>query len=207
MASVLLVHFHMATDTNPETFPQPPEDLQQSGTQTAVLAGGCFWCTEGVFERIPGVSDVTSGYAGGDAETANYEATCSGRTGHAEVIKVTYNAAQISYGQLLRIFFAVAHDPTQLNRQGNDRGTQYRSAIFYKTDDQKRVAEAYIQAIDDATVFGEPVVTTLEPLETFYPAEQYHQDFMLNNPSQPYVCAVGVPKVRKLDAWLGAGVR
>jgi peptide-methionine (S)-S-oxide reductase len=189
-------------DVNPESFPQPPEDLEQSGVQTCVLAGGCFWCTEGVLERVPGVKDVTSGYAGGDASTANYEATCSGDTGHAEVIKVTYDADAVSFGQLLRVFFAVAHDPTQLNRQGADVGSQYRSAIFYETQDQRRVAEAYIKAIDDAKVFVGPVMTTLEPLEAFFEAEPYHQDFMVNNPRQPYVCAVGVPKVRKLDAWL-----
>ena len=191
---------------DPETFPQPPQDLEQSGTQSCVLAGGCFWCTEGVFERVPGVHDVVSGYAGGDAETANYEATCSGRTGHAEVIKITYDAGRVSYGQLLRVFFAVAHDPTHLNRQGNDRGPQYRSAVFYAGEDERRVAEAYVKAIDDAGVFDDPVATTLEPLAEFFPAEQYHQDFMQNNPSQPYVCAVGVPKVRKLGAWLDARV-
>ena len=188
--------------TDPKTFPQPPQDLDQSGTQTSVLAGGCFWCTEGVFERLPGVSDVVSGYTGGEASTATYERTCAGDTGHAEAIKITYDASQVSYGQLLRIYFGVAHDPTHLNRQGNDRGTQYRSAVFYETEDQRRVAEGYIKAIDEAGVFSSPIATTLEPLGEFYDAERYHQDFVQNNPQQPYVCAVAVPKIRNLDAWL-----
>ncbi len=196
----------MATDTNPATFPQPPIDLDRSGEQVAYLAGGCFWCTEGVFQKVPGVSEVVSGYAGGDGDAADYKSVCTGRTGHAELVKVVYDSEQLTFGQLLRIFFAVAHDPTQLNRQGADRGTQYRSAIFYESDEQKKVAEAYIAAIDDSGVFDEPVVTTLEPLDHFYVAEQYHQDFMVNNPSQPYVCAVGLPKVQKLDRWLTAGV-
>ena len=188
----------------PESFPHPAEDLAQTGTQTAVLAGGCFWCTEAVFERLPGVSDVTSGYSGGDESTANYEATCSGRTGHAEAIKVTYDAGQSSYGELLRVFFAVAHDPTQLNRQGGDRGTQYRSAIFYASEDEKRVAEAYIKQLNAAGVYDDPIATTLEPLEAFYEAEDYHQDFAQTNPNQPYVCAVALPKVAKLDKMLAA---
>ena len=189
---------------DPATFPQPPVDPDQSNTQTAILAGGCFWCTEGVFERIPGVTDVTSGYLGGDRSTANYEAVCSGRTGHAEAVKVTFDASQLSFGQLLRVFFAVAHDPTQLNRQGNDVGTQYRSAIFPQSDQQREVAEAYIKAIDDSGVFASPIVTTIEPGTgaDFVTAEPYHQDFMVRNPAQPYVCAVGVPKVRKLPAWI-----
>ncbi len=189
---------------DPQTFPQPPVDLDQTGPQTAVLAGGCFWCTEGVFAQLPGVRDVTSGYAGGDESTADYKTVCSGRTGHAEAIKITYEASELSYGQLLRIFFAVAHDPTQLHRQGNDIGSQYRSAIFYEAADQKRVAEAYIKALNDGGVYSAPVVTSLEPLDRFHKAEAYHQDFMEHNPEQPYVCAVGLPKVRKLAAWLSA---
>ena len=201
-AAVVKLHMKYA----PESFPQPAEDLTRTGTQTAVLAGGCFWCTEAVFERLPGVSDVTSGYSGGEESTANYEATCSGKTGHAEAIKITYDAGQLSYGELLRVFFAVAHDPTQLNRQGGDRGTQYRSAIFYETDDQKRVAAAYIKQLDAAGVYDDPIATTLEPLEAFYEAEDYHQDFAQSNPNQPYVCAVALPKVAKLDKMLAAGV-
>ena len=181
--------------------PAPQSDLDvpaDAGQQTMVLAGGCFWCTEGVFEVLPGVSDVTSGYAGGDEATADYETVCSGRTGHAEVIKITYDPAQISYGRLLQVFFGVAHDPTQLNGQGNDIGSQYRSAIFYADEDQRRVAEAYIRQLDEASVFARPIVTTLEPLKAFYPAEGYHQDFARNNPTQPYVCAVAIPKMQKM---------
>ena len=192
----------------PESFPHPDTDLDvaaDAGPQTAVLAGGCFWCTEAVFERLPGVSDVTSGYSGGAKETATYQATCSGTTGHAEAIKITYDAGQLSYGQLLRVFFAVAHDPTQLNRQGGDRGTQYRSAIFYADDDERRVAEAYIKQLDAAGVYDDPIATTLEPLEAFYEAEEYHQDFAVNNPNQPYVCSVALPKVAKLDKLMSAG--
>jgi peptide-methionine (S)-S-oxide reductase len=189
---------------DPQTFPKAPQELEESGEQQIVLAGGCFWCTEGVFEKLPGVSDVTSGYAGGDASTADYKTVSTGRTGHAEVIRVTYDAEQITYGQLLRIFFAVAHDPTQLDRQGNDIGTQYRSAIFYRSERERDVARAYIDALDAAGVFPDPIVTTLEPLEAFHPAETYHQDFMQNNPTQPYACAVGLPKVRKVEAWIAA---
>ena len=183
----------------PDGFPRPTKNLEQNGKQTAILAGGCFWCTEAVFERLPGVSDVTSGYSGGDASTANYEATCSGTTGHAEAIKVTYDASQISYGELLRVFFAVAHDPTHLNRQGNDRGPQYRSAIFYETEEQRAIAAGYIEQLDAAGVYDDPIVTTLEPFDTFYEAEAYHQDYAQNNPAQPYVCAVALPKVAKLE--------
>ncbi|MEM1011249.1 MAG: peptide-methionine (S)-S-oxide reductase MsrA [Planctomycetota bacterium] len=189
---------------DPKTFPKPTSDLDQTGEQQVVLAGGCFWCTEGVFEKLPGVTDVTSGYTGGEDGPTSYEAVCRGTTGHAEAIRITYDADQITFGQLLRIFFAVAHDPTQLNRQGNDVGTQYRSAIFYANEDQNRVAAEYIQTLDDAGVFPSAIVTTLEPLGEFLEAEAYHQDFMQHNPCQPYVCATGLPKVRKLDAWLAS---
>ncbi len=187
---------------DPATFPKPPEDFDQAGEQQITLAGGCFWCTEGVFEKMPGVVDVTSGYIGGDETTANYEAVCSGKTGHAEAIRITYDAGVTSLGQILRIFFAVAHDPTQLNRQGNDVGTQYRSAAFPANEDEARFIRLYIQAIDASGVFPSPIVTTIEPLGRFIEAEPYHQDFMQHNPAQPYVCAVGLPKVRKLAAWL-----
>jgi methionine-S-sulfoxide reductase len=160
---------------------------------TAVFAGGCFWCTEAAFEQLEGVSDVTSGYAGGAAETANYEAVCRGDTGHAEVIRITYDPAKISYDQLLEVFFD-AHDPTQLNRQGNDRGTQYRSAIFYADDEQRRAAEIKIKALSERQAFPAPIVTTLEPLKAFYPAEQYHQDYARHNPGQPYIQFHALPK-------------
>ncbi|RYG77845.1 peptide-methionine (S)-S-oxide reductase, partial [bacterium] len=165
--------------------------------QHAVLAGGCFWCTEGVFEQIPGVSDVESIYAGGTKETANYEAVCSGTTGHAEAIRITYDPAKVTYGYLLKIFFSIAHDPTTLNRQGNDVGTQYRSAVFYANDEEKRVAEAYIKQLTDAKVFTDPITTTLEPLTAYYPAEKYHQDYAKANPDQGYIRAMATPKIEK----------
>jgi peptide-methionine (S)-S-oxide reductase len=179
-------------------FPDAARDLPATpGPRDAVLAGGCFWCTEAVYRQIDGVSDVVSGYAGGTAETANYEAVCSGRTGHAEAIRVTYDPAKLSYGMLLKVFFATAHDPTQLNRQGNDMGTQYRSAIFWADPEEKAVAEAYIAQLDAAKVFPAPIVTTLEKLEKFYVAETYHQDYAARNPGQGYIRAVSMPKVEK----------
>ncbi|WP_111494313.1 peptide-methionine (S)-S-oxide reductase MsrA [Marinobacter bohaiensis] len=187
-------------------FPAPDNDLElpaDAGEQRAVLGGGCFWCTEAVYLALDGVTAVTSGYAGGSADTANYDAVCTGTTDHAEVIEVRYDPARTSYGELLRIFFSVAHDPTQLNRQGNDRGTQYRSSVFYENEDQKRVAEAYIRKLDEAGVYEAPVVTTLEPLDAFYPAEDYHQNFAARNPFQPYVMAAAAPKVEKLRDQFG----
>jgi len=166
-------------------------------TATAVFAGGCFWCTEAAFEQLAGVLDVTSGYMGGSAETANYKAVCGGDTGHAEAIRVEYDPAKISYEQLLDVFFD-AHDPTQLNRQGNDIGTQYRSAIFYADDEQQRAAEAKIRELTLTRHFPRPIVTTLEPLGPFYPAEDYHQDYARLNPNQPYIQAVSYPKMCKV---------
>lgn len=183
---------------NPQNFPVPAEDLTPTGTAKAVLAGGCFWCTEAVYRLLDGVLSVRPGYAGGTAETADYRAVCSGTTDHAEAIEIVYDSTRISYGQLLRVFFSVAHDPTQLNRQGADVGRQYRSAIFYANEKERRVAEAYIRQIDRSEVLGAPVVTTLEPLEQFFPAEEYHHDYASRNPSQPYICAVSDPKVKKL---------
>lgn len=180
-------------------FPDPERDLPAAGNEArVVLAGGCFWCVEAVFVAINGVTRVVSGYAGGRPETANYEAVCTGTTGHAEAVEVHYNPSEVSFGALLKVFFSVAHDPTQLNRQGNDRGTQYRSAIFFETDEQKQVAEAYIRQLEAAGVYPDPVVTTLEPLEAFYPAEEYHQNFAARNPHQPYIMAVAAPKMEKL---------
>lgn len=168
-------------------------------TRTAVLANGCFWCTEAVFEQLEGVVDVVSGYAGGTKETANYDAVCSGRTGHAEAVRVTYEPAKISYGQLLRVFFAT-HDPTTKNRQGPDVGPQYRSAIFYANDEEKKVAEAYLAQLAKARAFERPIVTTLEPLKPdgFYEAELYHQNYAVCNPANPYIRAQAVPKVKKV---------
>ena len=180
-------------------FPNPAVDETPSsaGPQTAVVAGGCFWCTEGVFKQIEGVEKVVSGYSGGEASTANYDAVCGGRTGHAEAIEITYDPATITYGQLLKIFFSVAHDPTQRNRQGNDIGTQYRSAIFYSDPEQKRVAEAYIQQLDQARIFRSPIATEVTPLKAFYPAEGYHQNYCSLHPESPYIQAVAEPKIEK----------
>lgn len=166
-------------------------------TATAVFAGGCFWCTEAVFEQLEGVSDVESGYTGGDKETANYERVCEGDTGHAEVIRITYDPQRISYQRLLDVFFN-AHDPTQLNQQGNDYGTQYRSAIFYADEKQQQAAQEKMKQLTESKAFSRPIATTLELLKEFYPAEQYHQDYARNNPSQPYIRAVSMPKVCKV---------
>ncbi len=185
----------------PNAFPNPERDIDAAHAptpQTAVLAGGCFWCVEAVFKELEGVLEVTSGYAGGTADTADYETVCSGTTKHAEVVRVRYDPAEITFGQLLKVFFSVAHDPTQLNRQGNDHGRQYRSAIFYADKAQREVAETYIRQLNDAGVFKAPIVTRLEPLEAFYPAEAYHQDYAARNPAQPYVASVAAPKVEKL---------
>ena len=169
-----------------------------TGTQTAVLAGGCFWGMEGVFERLRGVREVTSGYSGGEMNTARYEEVGSGSTGHAESIQVRYDPAQLSYGTLLKVFFAVAHDPTQLNFQGPDHGTQYRSAIFYANGGQKQVAEDYIHALDVAKVYPHQIVTQVVPLKAFYPAEDYHQHFLDNNPDYPYIVYWDMPKIANL---------
>jgi peptide-methionine (S)-S-oxide reductase len=188
------------------TFPDPivdsPTSDKTSGEATAVLAGGCFWCVEAVYLQLDGVMSVTSGYAGGTAETANYQAVCTGTTAHAEAVSIKYDPARITYGQILKVFFWIAHDPTQLNRQGNDVGRQYRSAIFYADDQQKKVAEAYIRQLDAARLLPKPIVTTLEPLEAFYEAEAYHQNYAARNPSQPYVAAVAAPKVAKARSQL-----
>lgn len=181
-------------------FPEPEHDLPENGDSLskAIFAGGCFWCVEAVFMALDGVTSVVSGYTGGDPETANYESVCSGRTGHAEAVEIQYDPAAIRYGELLRVFFSVAHDPTQLNRQGNDRGPQYRSAVFYASGEEKRVVEDYIRLINESGVYSDPVVTTLEPLEAFYPAEEYHQNFAGKHPQQPYIMAVAAPKLKKV---------
>jgi peptide-methionine (S)-S-oxide reductase len=183
------------------SFPDPTVDLPLAtspSTQSVVLSGGCFWCVEAVYRQLAGIGSVVSGYAGGTKETANYRTVCSGSTDHAEAVKIEYDASKVTLGQLLKVFFSVAHDPTHLNRQGNDVGRQYRSAIFYANEDQRRVAEAYIQQLNAARVFPAPVVTTLEPLTGFYVAEDYHQDYAARNPNQPYVCYVALPKVDKV---------
>jgi peptide-methionine (S)-S-oxide reductase len=189
---------------SPDQVPDPMLDIP-SGEERgeAVLAGGCFWCTEAVFRRLDGVRDVQPGYAGGRSDAANYEAVCSGRTGHAEVIRIEYDAAKLSYGQLLKVFFAVAHDPTQKDRQGNDVGTQYRSAVFPLDAAQKRVAEAYLAQLGAAGVFAAPIATTIEPLEAFFVAEAYHHDYARLNPGASYIRYVSMPKVEKLEKYYG----
>jgi len=182
-------------------FPDPKLDtpLASSRTEkTAVLAGGCFWCVEAVFKELQGVISVRSGYAGDSAATANYRTVCSGTTNHAEAIEVRYDASKTTFGQLLKIHFSVAHDPTHLNRQGNDTGRQYRSAIFYADDEQKRIAAAYIKQLNETHIFHDSIVTTLEPLQAFYVAEEYHQDYAARNPYQPYISYVAQPKVDSL---------
>jgi peptide-methionine (S)-S-oxide reductase len=163
--------------------------------QTAVLAGGCFWGVQGVYEHVRGVKNVIAGYAGGERSTAQYETVSSGSTGHAESVKIIFDPAAISYGQILRIAFSVVHDPTQLNRQGPDVGTQYRSAIFYADESQKRIAQAYISQLDQTHAFARPIVTRVDPLKGFYPAEGYHQDYLIHNPTQPYIAIYDIPKI------------
>ena len=168
------------------------------GKQTAVFAGGCFWGTQSVFERVKGVLDTTAGYAGGTAETATYDQVSSETTGHAESVRVVFDPSQITYGQLLRIFFSVVHDPTQLNRQGPDVGTSYRSAIFYTSEEQRKLSQAYIAQLDAGKVFPKPIVTQVVPLKGFYDAESYHQDYALHNPDNPYILVCDRPKVAAL---------
>ena len=180
------------------TFPDPALDdplASARGQQTAVLAGGCFWGIEAVFEHLKGVIDATSGYSGGSAKTASYEMVSSDTTGHAESVRVTYDPSQISYGQLLKIFFSVAHDPTEVNRQGPDTGTQYRSVIFYANDNQQRIAKAYIEQLNGAKIFRRRIATAAVALDAFYPAEAYHQDYAAHHPSDPYIMFNDRPKI------------
>src|SRR5580700_3710602 len=182
--------------------PSPATDVKapDQKTATAVFAGGCFWGVEGVFEKIKGVTNAVSGFAGGKkAPSGGYDEVSTGRTGHAESVEVTYDPSVITYGQLLQVFFSVVHDPTELNRQGPDEGTQYRSAIFYANDEQKRVAEAYIQQLTDAKAFKHKIVTQVAPLSGFYPAEAYHQHYLQHNPTQPYIVYNDLPKIRELE--------
>jgi len=189
---------------SPEEFPDPVVDAaiaEKAGQSRAILAGGCFWCVEAVYKNLDGVSSVKSGYAGGTAETADYETVSSGTTNHAEAVEVVYDPSRISFGQILKVFFSIAHDPTQLNRQGPDTGRQYRSAIFYADDEQKRLAEAYVDQLNKAKVFDRPIVTEVVPLEAFFEAETYHQDYAARNPLNPYIVINAQPKVRKLRSY------
>jgi peptide-methionine (S)-S-oxide reductase len=180
--------------------PNPPMDTpaMMKGTQVAVFAGGCFWGMQGVFERLKGIVDVTAGYSGGSGGTAQYEVVSTGTTGHAESIQIRYDPAQISYGTLLKVFFTVAHDPTELNFQGPDHGTQYRSVIFFDNEGQKQVAEGYINALDQAKVFSQRIVTQVIPLKAFYPAEEYHQHYLDRNPGSLYIMLYDMPKIAEL---------
>ncbi len=207
LAALLLVPlFALATHSVQAAEPAvalPPPSVDMAlqagaGLQTVVVAGGCFWGVQAVFQHTKGVSQAVSGYAGGQKETAHYEMVGTGRTGHAESVSVTFDPQQISYGKILQIYFSVAHNPTELNYQGPDSGTQYRSAIFYANDEQKRIANGYIAQLDKAHVFGQPIVTKLEPLNGFYPAEDYHQDFAVLHPSYPYIVFNDLPKVDNL---------
>jgi peptide-methionine (S)-S-oxide reductase len=203
-SALLLISTSIACNTataSAKEIPDPTLDAplaNAKGEQTAVLAGGCFWGVEAVFEHVKGVSDVKSGYSGGPAEAAQYRKVSTGQTGHAESVRITYDPSQISYGQLLKVFFSVAHDPTELNRQGPDTGTQYRSAIFYSNDEQKRIAQAYIDQLNKAKVFSGPIVTQVASLESFHEAEAYHQDYLAHHPDQPYIVVNDLPKVENL---------
>jgi len=184
---------------SPEQFPDPVIDAAPaSGDVTAVLAGGCFWCVEAVYLQLSGVRSVKSGYAGGTADTADYETVCSGTTDHAEAVEIRYDTAKLTYGKLLKVFFSIAHDPTTRDRQGADVGRQYRSAIFYANEEQQRIAGAYIEQLDAAKLFDRPIVTEVVPVERFYEAETYHQNYAARNPNQPYIAFTALPKVKKV---------
>jgi peptide-methionine (S)-S-oxide reductase len=195
---------------SPEKFPDPKFDEpvpSVGGEAVAVLAGGCFWCVEAVYRQLDGVKSVISGYAGGTAETADYQVVSSGRTGHAEAVEVRFDPGKVSYGQLLKVFFSIAHDPTTRDRQGPDVGKQYRSAIFYANDIQRRVAEGYIAQLDGAKVFDAPIVTEVKPLERFFEGEDYHQDYAERNPTQPYILYNAAPKVQKVRKYFADRVK
>ena len=190
-----------AADKGAFSVPYPSVDAALAGSksdQTAVLAGGCFWGIQAVFQHVKGVNSATSGYSGGSSATAEYEMVSTGETGHAESVKISYDPSQITYGRILQIFFSVAHDPTQLNRQGPDEGTQYRSVIFYNGDEQKRIAETYIAQLSQTKVFSRPIVTQVVPLKSFYPAEAYHQNYATRHPDNPYIVYNDAPKVAHL---------
>jgi peptide-methionine (S)-S-oxide reductase len=185
-----------------KVFPDPAVDVPPAaGEQIAVFAGGCFWGVEGVYEKVKGVKTAVAGYSGGEKSTAHYEMVSEGNTGHAESVEVTFDPAQITYGQLLKIFFSVAHNPTEKDHQGPDWGSQYRSVIFYANDEQKKVAEAYIQQLQEAGVYSHRIVTQVVPLKAFYPAEAHHQHFMQNNPNYPYIVYNDLPKVNALKKY------
>ena len=198
---IMIMNACSRADASAVEIPIPKLDAALASSkseQTAVLAGGCFWGVEAVFEHVKGVSHAESGYSGGTEDTAQYYTVASGATGHAESVRVTYDASQITYGQLLKVFFAVAHDPTELNRQGPDTGTQYRSAIFYANEEQKRIAESYIDQLNQAKVFDRKIVTQVTPLKSFHEAESYHQNYLVNHPNEPYIVYNDMPKLANL---------
>jgi peptide-methionine (S)-S-oxide reductase len=194
----------LAAAEAPVAIPAPAYDLPKATgpLQTAVLSGGCFWGVQGVFEHLIGVQQALSGYSGGVKSTASYEVVSGGNTGHAESVQITYDPAKVTYGQILQVYFSVAHNPTELNRQGPDVGTQYRSNIFYANDAQKKVAQSYIAQLSKTGVFGAPIVTQVTPLQGFYPAEGYHQDYLLLNPTAPYIVYNDLPKIRNFQKLL-----
>ena len=190
----------VAAESAPRLVPPPAQDATPAaGSETAVLAGGCFWGVQGVFQHVQGVTSAVSGYAGGSAASAKYMEVSSGSTGHAESVRITYDPRKVSYGKLLQIYFSVVHDPTELNRQGPDTGTQYRSTIFPANAEQARVAKSYIEQLNQAKTFGKPLATTVEPLKAFYAAEAYHQDFLTLHPNHGYIVVNDLPKVRELE--------
>ena len=201
LVTLASVSAYSRSNASATSFPAPAVDdslASSSSQQTAVIAGGCFWGIQAVFQHVKGVISATSGYSGGEAKTAHYRTVGTGTTGHAESVKIVYDPSQITYGQLLRVFFSVAHDPTELNRQGPDDGTQYRSAIFYNSDGQKRIADAYIAQLDQAKVYRDKIVTQVVPLKGFYEAEGYHQNFAALHPDDGYIVVNDAPKVAHL---------
>ena len=209
-AAIAFLLSHASADESPRAVP-PPKVMSAApakpGLETAVLAGGCFWGTQGVFQHVKGVKQVLAGYTGGAAATAHYPIVGTETTGHAESVQIKFDPKEISYGELLRVFFSAANDPTELNRQGPDSGTSYRSAIFAADAEQEKIARAYIAQLNQAHVYGKPIVTTVEPLKGFYPAEDYHQDFLVRNPTYPYIVINDMPKIESLKRLLPADYR
>ena len=203
--SILLITVACHASSAAVKLPNPTADeplSKSKSAETVVLAGGCFWGIQAVFEHVKGVSSATAGYSGGSASTAQYETVSTGQTGHAESVRVVYDPSQISFGQILKVFFSVAHDPTELNRQGPDEGTQYRSVIFYASEDQRRIAQAYVDQLNGAKVFARPIVTQIAALKAFYPAEGYHQDYAERHPNEPYIAINDLPKLDHLKQTL-----
>jgi peptide-methionine (S)-S-oxide reductase len=205
--AVIGILWHAWGRTGETATPLPPPEIDSpksasGGSETAVLAGGCFWGVQGVFQHTRGVKQVLSGYSGGEKARASYQQVGTGQTGHAESVQIVFDPREISYGQILRIYFSVAHDPTQLNRQGPDVGSQYRSAIFYADPSQQRIAQAYVAQLERAHVFPQPIVTRIDPLKAFYPAESYHQDFLIRHPDHPYIFVNDLPKIANLKRLL-----